>query len=266
MLCLSIPQVQKWFGKAASSILSNQIKSNVAIGRITINLQGRVMLDDISLWDRQDTLMLQAHRVAAKMEWMPLITDGHIVIANAQILSANAHFYHNTDSTLNLQFLIDAFSSSDKKEEFPLDLHIGSLIVRRSAVRWDSLTVSSINMTAHLHRLTRDSLSLSLKRLSFAEGHNLIIHSLVADGHATRRSFSVSKLSLDATLPPLPQFPEPSRLRLEAHGNENRIDITHIEAHSPLYSLSFLAEGTIRDILTSPSFVAYIHQFNVRSP
>ena len=222
------------------------------------------MLDDISLWDRQDTLMLQAHRVAAKMEWMPLITDGRIVIANAQILSANAHFYHNTDSTLNLQFLIDAFSSSDKKEEFPLDLHIGSLIVRRSAIRWDSLTVSSINMTAHLHRLTRDSLSLSLKRLSFAEGHNLIIHSLVADGYATRRSFSVNKLSLDATLPPLPQFPEPSRLRLEAHGNENRIDITHIEAHSPLYSLSFLAEGTIRDILTSPSFVAYIHQFNVR--
>lgn len=265
MLFLSVPQVQKWVGRTVSAILSREIKSHVSIGRITVNLQGRVMLDDIFLWDQQDTIMLQAHRVAAKMEWMPLITDGRIVIANAQILSANAHFYHDADSTLNLQFLIDAFSSSEKKEEFPLDLHIGSLIVRRSAVRWDSLTVSSINMTAHLHRLTRDSLSLSLKRLSFAEGHGLTIHSLVADGHATRHSFSVNRLSLDATLPPLPQFPEPSRLRLEVHGNENRIDITRIEAHSPLYSLSFLAEGTVIDVLTSPSFVAYIQRFNMKN-
>lgn len=264
MLCLSVPQVQKWLGKTASSILSRQIESRVSVGRIVINAQGRVMLDDIALWDRQDTLMLQAHRVAAKMEWLPLITDGRIVVANAQILSADAHFYHDADSTLNLQFLIDAFSSSDKKKEFPLDLHIGSLIIRRSAVRWDSLTVSSINMTAHLHRLTRDSISLSLKRLSLTEGHGLVIHSLVAEGQATRRSVNIDELSLDATLPPLPQFPEAVRLRLEASGNERSLDVSRIEAYSPLYSLSFQAEGCVRNALTSPSFIAYIHRLNVR--
>lgn len=223
------------------------------------------MLDNIYLWDRQDTLMLQAHRVAAKMELLPLITEGRIVIDNAQILSSKSHFYHNVDSTLNLQFLIDAFSSKEKKDEFPLDLRIGSLIVRRSEVQWDSLSVSSINMTAHLHRLTKDSISLSLKRLSFVEGHGLAIHNLIADGQATRQAFNISQFFLDATLPPLPQFPGAVNIRVEASGNERRIEAYRIEASSPLYTLSFLAEGYVDNALTSPSFIAVIRRLNVRN-
>ena len=241
-----------------SSVLSHKIQSHVRIGRISINGQGRVMIDGISVRDRQEVMLLYAHRVAAKMEWIPLITEGRIAIANAQILSARVNVYHLPDSTLNMQYLIDAFSSPDRKSSFPLDLHIGSLIIRRSAVQWDSLSVSSINMTAHLHRLTNDSISLSLKRLSLDEGHGGVLHNLVVDAHATRHSILLRTLSLDGTLPALPHFPEKTDIHIDASGDEQRMDITRLEAKSPLYSLSLLADGYVENILQKPSIHAHI--------
>ena len=223
---------------------------------------GRVICDDVALYDRNDSLLLQARRVAAKMEWLPLISEGSVSIANAQLLSADLHLYHTTDSTLNLQFLIDIFSPPDKEEHTPLNLHIGSLIIRRSAVRLDSVSVRDINLTAHLHRLTDDSLSLSLKRLSLSEGHGMRINQFSLECRATRSSFDLDTLHLNGTIPATPYFPAPTDIVFNASGNEHRINVSDISASSSLYDTAVRAEAVVNNVLTHPSLSVLIHRLS----
>lgn len=261
-MLLSVPEVQKWLGREASHILSKQLSSRVHIGRVEISLPNRVVVDSLYLWDRNDSLLLSVRRAGAKMEWTPLLTENRISIANAQLMGAGAHIYQGPDSLYNIQFLIDTFSSKDTLNRRPLDLRIGSLIIRRSNVVFNDIAISDINLTAHLHRLTDDSLSLTLKRLSLREGHGLVLHEMAVEGQATRTRLYLDTLSINAQLPSHPRFPENIDLRLSASGNERRIRLHRLEAHSPLYTVSFLANGFIDDVLSHPSFVLLIDRLS----
>lgn len=254
--------MQNWIGRKASHILSQQLSTRVHIGRVEISLPNRVVVDSLYLWDRNDSLLLSVRRTGAKMEWTPLLTENRISIANAQLMGAGAHIYQDPDSLYNIQFLIDLFSSKDTLNRRPLDLRIGSLIIRRSNVIFNNISISDINLTAHLHRLTDDSLSLSLKRLSLREGHGLLLNEMVVEGQATRTRLHLDTLRMDAYLPPIPRFPENVSLRLNASGNERRIRLHRLEAHSPLYTISLLANGFVNDVLSHPSFVLFIDRLS----
>lgn len=261
-MLLSVPEVQNWLGRKASNILSRQLSTRVSIGRVEISLPNRVVVDSLYLWDRNDSLLLSVRRAGAKMEWTPLLTENRISIANAQLMGAKAHIYQGADSLYNIQFLIDTFSSKDTINRRPLDLRIGSLIIRRSNVVFNDFSVSDINLTAHLHRLTDDSLSLSLKRLSLREGHGLVLHEMGVEAEATRSRLSLDTLYVNAQLPPHQHYPERVNLLLSASGDERRIRLHRLEAHSPLYTFSLLANGFVDDVLSHPSFVLLIDRIS----
>ena len=262
MVLLSVPEVQNWLGRKASQILSQQLSSRVQIGRVEISLPNRVIVDSLYLWDRNDSLLLSVRRTGAKMEWTPLLTENRISIANVQLMGAGAHIYQGADSLYNIQFLIDIFSSKDTLNRRPLDLRIGSLIIRRSNLVFDNIAISDINLTAHLHRLTDDSLSLSLKRLSLREGHGLVLHEMALEGKATRTHLHLDTLHVIAQLPSNPRYPERVDLHLSASGNEHRVRLHRLEAHSPLYTVSLLANGFVDDVLSHPSIVLLIEHLS----
>ena len=262
MVLLSVPEVQNWLGRKASQILSQQLSSRVQIGRVEISLPNRVVVDSLYLWDRNDSLLLSVRRTGAKMEWTPLLTENRISIANVQLMGAGAHIYQGADSLYNIQFLIDIFSSKDTLNRRPLDLRIGSLIIRRSNLVFDNIAISDINLTAHLHRLTDDSLSLSLKRLSLREGHGLVLHEMALEGKATRTHLHLDTLHVIAQLPSNPRYPERVDLHLSASGNEHRVRLHRLEAHSPLYTVSLLANGFVDDVLSHPSIVLLIEHLS----
>lgn len=262
MVLLSVPEVQNWLGRKASQILSQQLSSRVQIGRVEISLPNRVIVDSLYLWDRNDSLLLSVRRTGAKMEWTPLLTENRISIANVQLMGAGAHIYQGADSLYNIQFLIDIFSSKDTLNRRPLDLRIGSLIIRRSNLVFDNIAISDINLTAHLHRLTDDSLSFSLKRLSLREGHGLVLHEMALEGKATRTHLHLDTLHVIAQLPSNPRYPERVDLHLSASGNEHRVRLHRLEAHSPLYTVSLLANGFVDDVLSHPSIVLLIEHFS----
>ena len=87
------------------------------------------------------------------------------------------------DSAPNWQFLIDAFSNPNDTSSSPINLRIGSLLVRRCQVKYDRLyeprtpkhidpnhlSISDLSVTARLGCLTPDSVSLNLSKLAFCE-------------------------------------------------------------------------------------------------
>ena len=186
-LCLQvavyIPAVQQWMGSVAASALKELWDWDISIERIRFGLLNRVIIDDINLKDKNDSTMLHASRLAAKIDVLPLL-EGRISIANAQLFGTQAHLYQaEQNGEPNFQFILDTFASKDTTSK-PLNLHIGSVLLRRVEVKWDQqwkpereegrldpahLHIKDISLTAHVRTIQNDSLNLALKRLSLNE-------------------------------------------------------------------------------------------------
>ena len=121
----------------ASDVISDQIKSRVEVGRLRMGNFNRVILDDVFLYDQQDSLMLQAPRLAAKLEILPIF-DHKIHINNAQIIGAQVSLYQQKiDEDFNFKYLLNAFAGKDTTQKHPIDLKIGSLLMRKCDLRFN---------------------------------------------------------------------------------------------------------------------------------
>lgn len=197
-------------GAVTSSTLKEAYGWDVSIGRIRLGLWNRVIIDDICLKDRQDSTLLHASRLAAKINIMPL-AKGQISIANAQLFGTQVHIYQDSpEEKPNFQFIIDTFSSSDTTSSH-LNLRIGSVLLRRVSVNWDRrwipvkehgkpdlshLRIRDLAVTAHLKALTSDSINLSLKRLSFTEESGVSLKNLSFDLVAGQAGATLDNLCL----------------------------------------------------------------------
>ena len=187
-----IPAVQSWTADVLSKSLSDYLETKVIIKDVSPGLFNRVIIDNIKIYDRNDSLMLNASRIAAKISLLPLL-DKKVQIDNAQIIGADIKLYKaNAEAPLNCQFLIDKFSKKDKDKKNKANIQIGTLLARRSSVRfnvWDKpetpqqfnphhLSVKDIDVNAKLQIHLPDTLGIDLKRLSFIEESGLAMNQL----------------------------------------------------------------------------------------
>ena len=173
--------------------------------------------------------MLQASRIAAKVDLMPLI-EKKIRISGAQLIGAKAKIYKDGNEPFNFQFLVDAFSKKDTTST-PLDLAIGALVVRRGDVRFDRtpsnsplkgedtdkkafdpnhLHLSDLSLTARVHFKKPDSLAIDLRNLSFKEQSGLRLQKLSLKAEVGKTNATVRDLRLElpnTTLTTLPNSP-----------------------------------------------------------
>lgn len=112
MLLTSLPAFQKWGAGVASNMLTEKTGGKVSIASLRLNMLGHVILDSVKLYDQRDTLMLQASRIAARVDIMPLV-EKKIRISGAQLIGAKVKLYKDGEEPCNFQFLLDAFSSKD---------------------------------------------------------------------------------------------------------------------------------------------------------
>ncbi len=211
-IAVHIPSVQRMLGDVTASTLKRAFGWDVSVGRIRFGLWNRVIIDDLCLKDQQDSIMLHASRLAAKFNLLPL-AKGQISIANVQLIGTHINAYQSTPrSKPNFQFVIDTFSSDDTTSSAPdIDLYIGSILLRRVSVDWHQhwkphrepdeldpahLRIRDIAVTAHLKALTSDSLNLSLKRLSFAEGSGMSLSNLSFDLTASKNGATLDDFNL----------------------------------------------------------------------
>ena len=209
LLLTSLPAFQSWGAGVASRMLSEKLESRVSVKRLKLNMLGRIVLDNVQLYDRRDTLMLQASRIAAKVDLMPLL-ERKIRISGAQLIGTQARLYRDGDEPFNFQFVVDAFSSKDTTST-PLDLAVGALVVRRGDVRLDLLRepttdgrfnphhlhFTDLSLTARVHFIKPDSLALNLRHLSFQEQSGLKVKRFEGEAKVGRSGTSIQDLLLE---------------------------------------------------------------------
>jgi hypothetical protein len=230
---LHLPAVQHRMSALAARELSQLLHTEVKIGRVELGLLNRIILEDVHLKDQQQAEMLRVARLSAKFDVMPLLQQ-RISIHSVQLFGFHARLYRATPSEApNFQFVLDAFASQDTtKSEFPVDVRINSILVRRGSVSYDvqSLPVDSgrldmnhlhvrrLSATLSLKACSADSLNATVKNLHVEEGSGLTLQKLAFKLTAGRKALLLqdfllelphSTLALDtltATYDSLPQL------------------------------------------------------------
>ena len=247
-----IPQTQRFIGGKIAGAISDKLGTEVSIGRVDLGLFNRVIIDDVKILDQQQKEMLRVSRLSARLELLPLF-DGKISISSAQLFGAHFLLYKaDAESKPNFQFALDSLASKDTTSHTPLNLRIGSLIIRRSSLTYDQLdqprTSDVFNpqhlklhdLSAHinLRALTDDSLNINVKRLEFKEQSGLNVKRIKFHLAASRKQTQLDNLLIE-----LPQ----SRLQIDS------LRANYLLADSGLQKGSFQYSGKIIDTYITPS-------------
>jgi len=214
VVALRVPAFQTFMGGKVANVLSEQLDTKVSVGRVDVSPTGRIVIDDVHIADQSGRPMIDASRLAAKVNLLPLLR-GKVVVSSAQLFGVQGTFSKaSAEARPNYQFLIDALSSDDNSEKKPLDLQIGSVVVRHAGFTYDRidvprtgdgrfsphhLNVSDVSMHLLLPELTDSTLRASLKRASLKEASGLELKDLSLKVNADRRHLLVS--NLNAALP-----------------------------------------------------------------
>lgn len=176
-------------GNKAAGLLGDALGTEVKVGSINPGFLNRLVIDDVLIKDQQGKDMLIIHRLGIRISLWDLLND-KISISSAQVFGAHARFYQTApDIAPNFQFALDSLASKDTISQTPLDLHINSLIMRHSSVRFDRLYepetpqhlnpshlyVKDISTYIILKTLTPDTMNINVKKLTFTEQSGLRI-------------------------------------------------------------------------------------------
>ncbi len=220
VVLLHLSPVQHFLGTEVAGALAAKLGTRVKVGSVNFGLLNHLIVDDVMVFDQQGDSMLYASRASVKVDYLPLM-QGRVSISSAQLFGMKARLYQqDAKSKPNFQFMLDSLASKDTTSHTPLDLHIGSLIIRHGSISYDRRDVPSQSgvfspyhigisqLSSHilLDHLTDNSIDLFVKKIAFTDKSGLQLKSLhfklVADRqHVMVRDFNLqlphSDLSLD---------------------------------------------------------------------
>ena len=206
IVLLHLPPVQTFLGSTVATALAQKFGTEVSVGRINLGFFNRIIIDDVRMLDQKGDSMIYASRLSAKVDLLPL-KDGKISVSSAQLFGLRANIYRqNAKSDMNIQFMLDSLASKDTTQHKPLDLHIGSVIIRHGSIAYNQRDIASAagvfspqhigisNLSAHiaLHHLTDNDIHLSIKKIALTDKSGLQVKNLRfkvnADKHQARLS------------------------------------------------------------------------------
>lgn len=206
IVLLHLPPVQTFLGSTVATALAQKFGTEVSVGRVNLGFFNRIIIDDVRMLDQKGDSMIYASRLSAKVDLLPL-KDGKISVSSAQLFGLRANIYkQNAKSDMNIQFMLDSLASKDTTQHKPLDLRIGSVIIRHGSIAYNQRDIASAagvfspqhigisNLSAHiaLHHLTDDDIHLSIKKIAFTDKSGLQVKNLRfkvnADKHQARLS------------------------------------------------------------------------------
>lgn len=197
-------------GKKAGDLLSDKFGTEVKVGRINIGLFNRVIVDDVRMKDQSGQEMIRASRLSTTIDLIPLF-NGKISISSAQLFGLQGTFYKKDAlSKPNFQFALDSLASKDTTHHTPLDLHIGTIVVRHSGFTYDRLDIPRTNgkfnpnhlnvknISTHLllPQITDDRIEATLKRLSLEEASGLKLKDLSFKLRADKKQTTLTQLKV----------------------------------------------------------------------
>jgi hypothetical protein len=116
LLAFQYKPVQTWAAKKATAFLSKELKTTVGIKSLYIKPFSAVVLEGLFVLDKQKDTLLNTPKLTVDINGFSIfssIEKRYIDITNVQLDNGSVYLKKQKDSTSNLKFILDYFSSGD---------------------------------------------------------------------------------------------------------------------------------------------------------
>lgn len=231
-LLLSIPTVQNHIRGLGEKTLSDLLKTDVKIGYVDIEPFNRISLLNVQVPDQKGDSLLSVEQLGAGVSLYNLVAHRKLVFTYGEIIGLHGHVTQkDKNSPTNAQFLIDAFKPKDYNNKKQIEVTIYNLIIRKSELQYDLLSVAPHVGTFdknHIHiydlkadvvlpKIKRDDYAVTVKRMSLIEHSGLVVKHFASDVRITDMQLSVANLKIK--LPASSIEPEDFTLRYSSLKN-----------------------------------------------
>lgn len=210
------PIIQKFAVRIASGYLSENLGTEFKIGRLYVSPDFNVVLEDVFVKDQKDNVLISSDKISAKLFVRDALNgDLHLGKVELDNTEANLVTYEGDDS-MNLQFIIDYFSSEKEKDpdkaapsiridrlqlkdvDFMLwdQNRSDSLKTLEHAMDYAHIDVDDINLKAKDLRISGDSISASIKSLSASELSGFAIKSMQTEALVCSKGIYLDDLQI----------------------------------------------------------------------
>jgi hypothetical protein len=112
-LLIQIRSVQVFVAQKSAAFLSKKLNTHVSIGSVDVEFFKTVVLEDFYVEDLHHDTLMYAKKLMLNIHTLDFerhkLLINHVDLVNAHVALVN----YKSDTTLNLQFIIDAFASND---------------------------------------------------------------------------------------------------------------------------------------------------------
>jgi hypothetical protein len=206
--------VQTYIAHKTTSYLSNELKTDISVGGIDISWFLDVVLEDIKINDLHHKTLISASNLVFDLGNIE-IRKRHIQIKEISLEKADVNLIvYKGDSLMNMQFIVDYFSSHDttvSAPSKPWQVGVNGLQLKQThflfqdqrymqpegiGMDFSNIDVRDINLKISEFGIARDTISGRMDRLSCKELSGLEIHEMSADIRLSPVSLQTKNLKL----------------------------------------------------------------------
>lgn len=206
-----MPAVQNYARETIVNELKQKLQVDLGIEKLHFQPFTSVELVNVYLNDKQNDKILTAEQIYANVDIIELFSK-NIAVNSLKINDFEIHLNkENKKSPLNIQFIIDAFKSDDKKEKQSFDLKLAAITLGNGTFKYDikdqkeiknkfdpnHILVTDFNTRLVLKSLKADSVNIQIKKLSLAEKSGLNIEGLTTRIISDAKKLHVKGFKLD---------------------------------------------------------------------
>ena len=159
---LSLPFVERSIADVAERQLSELLDVNVTIGGLEISPFNRITLTRVVVADTaamEHGPIAMIDRLGGSVNINASLIEGSLIINYVELIGLNGTLWQrDASSPLNIQPIIDALKPKDNKEKKQIELRINSVLIRKSAIKYDRLDapVKPVEEMNFAHLAVRD--------------------------------------------------------------------------------------------------------------
>lgn len=221
-LALQVTSVQNWMVDKVTSYLNENSSFTTEIGRIRLSWWDALEIDNLTIRDQNDSLMIGAEKAHADFSLLSLIPPGDLVVDAVRLDRAAVNFItHEDDSAMNINLWVNElgtlFGSKDTTAKAPVNFSIGSIQLRETTFSLINLSADSVVSGFDYTNIRFREITANAENFQMKEGE-IGINIKHLSGIERTSGLKIQELKTNLTY--APTFLELDQLNLKSEGSQ----------------------------------------------
>ncbi|GAP72292.1 hypothetical protein SAMD00024442_29_22 [Candidatus Symbiothrix dinenymphae] len=196
IVLLHVPYIQQRIIHSVTAFLEYKIGSKVSVGYAKFTPFNFLVLEDIYLEDQRGDTLLYAGNFSSGFDFLPLL-QGKFHFSSVYLSDFEVHLAQTEDGTLNIQYIIDAFSSEKRvAQALRVDVIIKDIVLEKGRLAYQDIQLTDLAAKINLKKVSNKTVEATVKLLSFNEQAGFQLKKLAFDFLYDDGNIAINKLNV----------------------------------------------------------------------